>query len=364
VDFVPLIDAVGETSAAAVGGAVLGLLFGFFAQRTAFCTRSAVLDLTRGRNPKALAIWAAGFAAAVLGVQILLYRDALSVVDTRFFGTPQSLSGAVAGGLLFGVGMALARGCVSRLLVLGASGNLRALFCILVTGLVGWATYDGILVPLRDWLSSFANTALIGGNDLLALAGVAQGAGVAIGAALAIVAVALCLRARPGLWNILGGIGVGLTIVAGWYFTYDLSTQVFEPIQAESLSFIRPLATTANLAAGTISSAGLDQGLLAGTLVGAFLAAVLFRDFRIATFAEPGTPSILRYALGSVLMGFGGILAVGCTIGAGFTGGSVLAITSLLALASMVTGAALADRLIDGRVATPATLPAKAVPAE
>src|SRR5690606_24493712 len=150
MDLVWLIDRVGENAAAAIGGAVLGLLFGIFAQRTAFCTRSAVLDLTRGRDLKALAVWAAGFAAAILAVQLLVYRDALSVVDTRFFGTPQSLSGAVVGGLLFGVGMALARGCVSRLLVLGASGNLRALFCVAVVALVGWATYDGILVPLRD----------------------------------------------------------------------------------------------------------------------------------------------------------------------------------------------------------------------
>lgn len=364
MDLVPLIDAVGETAAGAVGGAVLGLIFGFLAQRSAFCTRSAVLDLTRGRGLKALAIWSAGFAAAVLGVQILLYRDALSVVDTRFFGTPQSLSGAVLGGLLFGVGMALARGCVSRLLVLGASGNLRALFCILVTGLAGWATYDGVLVPLRNWFSGFASTAAIGGNDLLALAGLTQGAGVAIGLVLVLAALAVSLRARPGLWPVLGGVGIGLTIVGGWYFTYQLSTQVFEPIQAESLSFIRPLATTADIATGVASTIGLDQGLLAGTLVGALLAAILFGEFRIKTFSEPGTPSILRYAIGSLLMGFGGILAVGCTIGAGFTGGSVLAISSLLALAAMAAGAALADRLVDGRVTKTAPLPGHAVPAE
>lgn len=364
MDLVPLIDAVGESAAAAVGGAALGLLFGFLAQRSAFCTRSAVLDITRGRGAKALAVWSAGFAAAVLGVQILLYRDALSVVDTRFFGTPQSLSGAVLGGLLFGVGMVLTRGCVSRLLVLGASGNLRALFCILVTGLVGWATYDGVLVPLRNWLSGFLSTAAVGGNDLLALAGLAQGFGVVVGLLLGLVALLVGLRARPGLWPVLGGIGVGLTIVGGWYFTYQLSTQVFEPIQAESLSFIRPLATTADVATGAASAIGLDQGLLAGTLAGAFLAALLFREFRVVTFAEPGAPSIRRYAAGSVLMGFGGILAVGCTIGAGFTGGSVLAVSSLLALAAMVTGAALADRLVDGRATNGASLPSNAVPAE
>ena len=89
-----------------------------------------------------------------------------------------------------------------------------------------------------------------------------------------------------------------------------------------------------------------------------------FRQFRIATFSEPGTPSVLRYALGAALMGFGGILAVGCTIGAGFTGGSVLAVTSLLGLASMIVSAVIADRVIDGRKLAPSSIGASPVAAE
>lgn len=351
MNLIPLIDTFGEAGAAVFGGAVLGLIFGFAAQRSAFCTRSAVLDLTRSRDIRALATWAVGFAVAVLGVQWLLAAHVLEVADTRFFGTPQSLSGAIAGGLVFGVGMILTRGCVSRLIVLGASGNLRAIFSLLVVAVVGLATYDGVLVPLRDSIGGVWNSAAIGGNDLLAHLELGQWPGIAIGLALAVVAGALVLVARLSPWRVIGGALVGGTIVGGWYFTWSLSQQVFDPIQAESLSFIRPMATTGEvLFAG--ATASLDQGLLAGTIVGAFVAAVVFRDFRIATFAEPGTPSILRYAAGSAMMGFGGILAVGCTIGAGFTGGSVLAITSLTGLASMILGAALTDRLLGAGAAT------------
>ena len=150
MDFVPLIDQLGERGAAIAGGALIGALFGVFAQRSAFCTRSAVLDLTRGRDLKALAVWAAGFAAAVLGVQYLLASGRLDVLETRFFSTAQSLSGALIGGALFGVGMVLARGCVSRLIVLSASGNLRALYTSVVIAVVGLATYSGVLVPARD----------------------------------------------------------------------------------------------------------------------------------------------------------------------------------------------------------------------
>lgn len=356
MDLVPFIDALGEPGTAIAGGLVLGLAFGFFAQRSAFCTRSAVLDLTRSGDMKALATWAAGFAVAVLGVQLLLASGLLDVRETRFFSTAQSLSGAIIGGLVFGAGMVLARGCVSRLLVLGSSGNLRAIFSIFIVGLFGYATYAGVLTPLRDSAGGLWNTAQIGGNDLLAHAGLGQSAGVAIGVALAVAALGVAVYAKAPAWRVLGGAAVGATVVGGWYFTYQLSTQVFDPIQAESLSFIRPLATTGQVLADAESMAGLDQGLLAGTIAGALVAALLFRDFRVATFGDAGAPSIWRYAAGSAFMGFGGILAVGCTVGAGLTGGSVLAVSSLLGLASMIAGAAIADKVVDGarRPALPA----------
>ena len=99
MDLVPLIDQLGENGAAIAGGAVIGIVFGFFAQRTGFCTRSALLDVVRGRNLSALAVWLSGFAVTILGVQLLLQQNMLSVQETRFFSTAQSLSGAIVGGL-------------------------------------------------------------------------------------------------------------------------------------------------------------------------------------------------------------------------------------------------------------------------
>ena len=260
MDLVPLIDQLGENGAAIAGGAVIGVVFGFFAQRTGFCTRSALLDVVRGRNFSALAVWLSGFAVTILGVQLLLQQDMLSVQETRFFSTAQSLSGAIVGGLLFGAGMVLARGCVSRLVVLGSSGNLRAIYSLAIVAAVGLATYSGFLVPLRDSIGSGWSSAAIGGNDLLAHFGLAQGYGVAIGIVLVLAALGVSLRARLSPLLVFGGAVVGLSVVAGWYFTHELSLQVFEPIQAESLSYIRPLATTAALL-GSGDAAGLDQGV-------------------------------------------------------------------------------------------------------
>jgi uncharacterized membrane protein YedE/YeeE len=347
MDFVPLIEAVGEPATALVGGAVLGVVFGFAAQRSAFCTRSAVIHALRDGDLRALAVWGAGFSTALLCVQWMLSSGLLSVSETRFFSTAQSVSGATVGGLVFGVGMALARGCVSRLLVLGASGNLRAIFSLVVVMLVGWATFAGVLIPLRDGVAGQWSTVAIGGNDLLAHTGWSSFAGMIIAGALLGAVIALAVIVRASMWRVLGGIVVGLAVAGGWAFTWQLSQQVFEPVQVESLSFIRPFATTLMLALGTQAEVGMDQGLLIGVAIGALVAALIFREFRIATFSEPGVPSIWRYALGAALMGFGGILAVGCTVGAGLTGGSVLAVSPLIALAAMMLGAATTDRIVD-----------------
>lgn len=347
MNLVPVIDAIGEPLTALLGGAVLGLIFGIAAQRSAFCTRSAVLHAVRDRDLRALAIWAAGFATAVLVVQSMIDGGALSVSETRFFSSVQSLSGATIGGLVFGVGMALARGCVSRLTVLAASGNLRALFCLVVVAIAGWATYAGVLIPVRDAVAALWTTASIGGNDLLAQGGYSSLVGVVTGWALLFTALVLVIVSKVSWWRATGGVLVGAAVAGGWWFTWQLSQQVFDPVQVESLSFVRPFATTLMLAVGTIAEAGWDQGLLLGVLLGAALAAVLSGEFRIVTFGEPGAPSVLRYGIGAALMGCGGILAVGCTVGAGLTGGSVLAIASLCALLAMAIGAAVTDRLVD-----------------
>lgn len=366
MDFIPLIDSLGEPGTAAVIGLGLGLAFGILAERTGFCTRSAALELSRGKIAGMLPLWLIAFATTILLTQSLIAANMLSVVDTRFFGTPQSLSGAIVGGVLFGVGMVMTRGCASRLLVLGVSGNLRALFSIAIIAAVAWATYQGPLVPARNAVASLLMTSSIGTNDLGVALGTGSITGLAAGGILAVLAIAAAIAFRLSPLKVIGGLAVGVIVPAGWYLTYQFSLQVFDPIQPDSLSYMRPLANTLNYAGsgGSEEFLSTDVGLIAGTVAGAFLSAILFGGFRIRTFAEPGTPHWLRYVGGSVLMGFGGILAVGCTVGAGFTGGAVLAVSALVALTAMVTSAMVADRVLDGRPAEAAVRTAQPQPAE
>ena len=335
-----LVERFGETGAHALIGLALGGAFGALALLTRFCTRAMVAEWVTGSSGSQRGVWAIAFAVARVSVQALLALDLLYVAETRFFGTPQSVSGAVIGGAVFGIGMALARGCASRLLVLGAAGNLRAMATVAVIGITAWLTIQGPLAPLRDAFGGIVSTAQLGGNDALALVGLPAAAGVALGVAALVGAGIVARRIRLSVPLTAGATLLGLVVPAGWLALYALSGQVFDPIQVESVSFVRPLASTASLASEASAWLGFDTALVAGTLSGAFLAALVTRRFRIEAFGAPGAVHPLRYLTGGIAMGFGGVLAVGCTVGAGFTGGSVLALTGLLALAAMIGAAA------------------------
>nr|AFI78727.1 YeeE/YedE family protein with transporter component [uncultured bacterium ws406H10] len=349
MDMVWLIDWVDEPLAKLVIGLAIGAAFGIVAQRSAFCTRSAVIELFSGKIDRQLPLWLAAFAAAIAGMQFLIHAGAIDVSETRFFSSPQSLSGAIVGGGLFGLGMILARGCASRLLVLGASGNLRALFSVVLLAIAVFFTLEGPAAPLRSAIASVWNTSAIGGNDLLESMGATSY--LAVAAALTALAAGLVSSVRRQLpvTHIVGGLAIGVLIPAAWYLSWSLSTQVFEPFQPDGLSFIRPFSGSIELLAsgGSQDMFSIDVGLVGGAIVGAFATAILFGDFRVQTFNTPGSAPFWRYAAGALLMGFGGVLAAGCTIGAGFTGGSVLAISSLLSLSSMILAAGISHRLID-----------------
>jgi uncharacterized membrane protein YedE/YeeE len=344
-DFIPLIDTLGEPLTIAGVAFVLAFLFGFLAERSGFCTRSAVLEIMAGKAGNALVVWLAAFGSAILFVQAGLHADFFSADDSRFFSGAQSLSGPLIGGAVFGIGMALARGCSSRLLVLGATGNLRALTAIAFMAVAAYATLNGFLVPVRDTIAGAMNNAMLGGNDMLQFFGSGATSGIALGLVLITATLFLAVRYRLHPGKVVTGMGIGALFAGGWIATHALSGQFFDPIAIESLSFVRPASSMveASLAASETTFLTLDSGLLFGIVTGAFVSAIAFKSFRIQRFSDDGAPHFLRYGMGGSLMGFGGVLAGGCTVGAGFSGGSLLAFTALLALASMIVASALTE---------------------
>ncbi|MEO9525863.1 MAG: YeeE/YedE thiosulfate transporter family protein, partial [Roseibium sp.] len=166
MDLTFLLETISEPWLLAFGGLVVGVLFGAFAQQSRFCLRAASLEFSRGTPNDRLPVWLLAFSAAVLVTQVLAAINEVQASEARQLASPQSLSGALLGGLMFGAGMVLARGCASRLLVLSATGNLRALLSGLVFAVIAQASLRGLFRPLREWLAGLWATGDIGGNDL------------------------------------------------------------------------------------------------------------------------------------------------------------------------------------------------------
>lgn len=343
MDLTFYIDWLGDRGVEFAGGLAVGLAFGFFAQRSQFCLRAATVEFWRGSPGAKLAIWLLVFFTALAGTQALLFSGLLDKASVRQLSATGSLSGAIVGGLMFGVGMVLARGCASRLLVLSATGNMRAFMSGLLLTIVAQASLGGVLSPLRMEIAGWGPISG-GARDLLG--GSPQWLGIVIGVFGLAGAAAWAARCEIGRWAWAGGIGVGLAIVGGWAFTAGLAAQSFELIAVKSVSFTGPSADTLmSLVDRPQPDLGFDLGLVPGVFAGSMIGAFLGGDIRIQGFNE--STGMLRYIIGAVLMGFGSMLAAGCAVGAGVTGGSVMALTAWLALLCMWIGAGLADFVVD-----------------
>ena len=362
IDLATLVERHGTAGVLSVGGAVIGLLFGFFAQRSRFCLRAAVIEFWRGKFAEKLSVWLLAFAAALMAVQGLILAGWLDVSGVRQLANRGSLSGALVGGLLFGVGMIMTRGCASRLLVLSANGNLRALLSGLVFAVTAQAALAGALAPLRAEISSWWTVDGGAARSLLARVGAGHWDGLVFGALWLVVAVIFSLRSgnRPWMW--IGGIGTGLAVALAWWFSYAVSQASFDPVQIQGLTFSGPSAEwLMRVLASPAPPFGFDAGMLPGVFIGSFLGALIGREWKVEGFKDGA--SMARYIVGAMLMGFGSMLAGGCAVGAGMTGGAIFALTAWITLAAMFVGGGLMDRWLAEPVLTaqPATQQAPVV---
>ena len=344
------IDRFGEPWTLALGGLLVGIVFGFFAQRSRFCLRSAVIEFARGQRGGKLTVWLFAFATAVVATQALALLGFFDASGARQIAARGSLSGAAVGGALFGIGMILARGCSSRLLVLAAQGNLRSVMSGLIFAVAAQSAWTGALSPLREAISGFWTVDGGAARDLIARTGIGHGGALAFGLVWLAAAVFWARRQRVPAWGWAGAIGVGLSITAAWWLTYAVSTVAFDPHPVQALSFTGPSAEVlTRVLFVSDKPPNFDMGLMPGVIIGAFLGAALFGDLKLEGFE--GGASMRRYIVGAVLMGFGGMTAGGCAVGAGLSGAAVFTMTAWVTLTAMWAAATLTDRLIDQRPA-------------
>ncbi len=337
----------------ALSGFALGLLVGALLQRTRYCFMGAVSDWTIFGSLRRLRVWALAAGVAVLGTQAGAVWLDLPLEASPYLRDGVFWLGALGGGLLFGIGMVLAGGCASRCLVRAGEGSVRALLAVLMLAVAAFATMAGPLAPLHGWLRMVGSVRPEAGAALPALLTAPLGLGAfargLMTALLGLGLVAFALR-EPALRRrgreLATGLGLGLLVVAGWgvtgLFTYD----EFEPAPVVSLAFVGPTARTLYQLMAAEGWPGFGVAVVLGVLAGAFLAARLAGEFRFDGFADGADAA--RHLSGGILMGIGGTLAMGCTIGQGLSGLSTLSLGSVLALAGIIMGGRLAVRWLAG----------------
>jgi uncharacterized membrane protein YedE/YeeE len=343
LDFTPVTDLFGDVGAAVVIGAFVGVVFGIAAQRSRFCLRAAVEEVGRKDYRGQLGIWLAGFGAAIIATQYLVAGDLVETIAVRPLNEAVSLSGAIVGGFVFGIGMMLANGCASRHLVLAGTGNFRAWAVFALFAVTALATISGPLAPVREAIAGAWRTSAEHAHGL-GLVGHGAATGMAVGLVLLGLGIWFAWRGQRSVMRIGSALAVGLVIAAGWYLTTDLSRYSFDPTPVESAAFTAPAAHVVAMLSGVGDvPLGFDTGFVPAVLLGALLAAAASNEFRLQWFASAA--SATRYGAGAVMMGFGGVLAIGCSVG-GVANAALMISASLLALGAMWVGGLVAGRIL------------------
>lgn len=344
------------------GGFVLAFVFGAVANKTNFCTMGALSDVVNMSHWGRLRMWLLAIAVAIVGTSVLYASGQIDLSKAIYVQPRLPLLSLVVGGWVFGVGMTLAGGCVNKNLIRVGGGSLRSVVVLVFVGLAAYMTLKGVLGQMRvTWLDPVAvdlsKWGLAGQTlpqILSKLTGLVERS--ALWLSLAVLGVGLLafvfkdkrFRGNPNQW--LGGLTLGLLIVAAWYLTGHIghgeNPETMEIVYfatntrtLESFSFVAPVAFGLELLMlWTDSSMHITFGIASalGVVLGSMTYALTTHQFRWEGFAS--LEDLRNQLLGAVLMGFGGVTALGCTVGQGLAGVSTLALGSVLALASIMAG--------------------------
>lgn len=333
----------------ALGGFLLGMVFGYIIFRTNFCAMGSISDIMNFGDHRRFRAWLLAGAIAILGANLLAFWGIVDLGKSMYLNPTFNWLGNIIGGLMFGFGMVLAGGCTTRNLVRVGGGDMRSLVVLLMVGLFAYMTIGGILAPARDYLQRMTAVDLgeVGSQSAGDVLGAVTGLDAAMLTWLVLVVLVLGLliycfkdaNFRSSPTNLVAGFGIGICIVLGWALTglaYDEFAE--QPLNPISLTYVRPTGDTweylARFTADMMPAFGVAS--VAGALLGAFIAALVGGKFHFAGFAD--SADTFRNLAGGALMGSGGVIALGCTIGQGVTGFSTLALGSMIALVAIIVG--------------------------
>jgi uncharacterized membrane protein YedE/YeeE len=358
------VDIVSLTRWVLWSGFAVAFLFGALAQRTHFCTMGAISDVVNMGDWTRARQWMLAIGVALIGFALLSWRQALDPGKTLYAGTRLIWLSCLVGGLMFGFGMVLSSGCGNKTLVRVGSGNLKSLVVMVVMGISAFATLKGVTGVLR--VSTVDRVALempqgahLGGLMQSVVALPAPTLQLCLGVVLGVAIVVALLMNRDfrRAENLLAGAGAGALVVAMWWVSGSLGhvaehPETLEEVflttnsgRVESLSFVAPVAYVLDwLMFYSDKSKVLSLGIVSvlGVMSGAFVMSRLDGSFRWEGFGS--IEDLGNHLVGAVMMGVGGVTAMGCTVGQGLSGISTLSLNAFIALAAIIAGAVLAFR--------------------
>jgi len=355
----PSVDLASLTQQVLWASFVMAALFGALVQRTGFCTMGAVSDVVTMGDWHRARQWGLASGVAMLGFGALVWTGQVDPARVLYASNRLIWLSALAGGVIFGFGMVLASGCVSKTLARIGGGNLKSLVVALVLGIAAFATLKGLTAVWRTASVDRVAVDFTTAASLPAWASAATGLSAPLAGLLlallvggALVAWALVDREFRTGANLLAGLGVGGLVVAMWWVSGHLGFLAEHPetleevfiatnsTRAESLSFVAPVAFTLDwLMFYSDRSKLLSIGIVTvfGVIAGSAVVSLAQRSFRWEGFGN--TQDLAHHLVGAVLMGVGGVTAMGCSIGQGVSGVSTLSATSFIAVAAMIAGA-------------------------
>ncbi|WP_431202071.1 YeeE/YedE family protein [Bradyrhizobium betae] len=322
---------------------LIGLIYGAVGLLSGFCLMNSMRGWLAGGDGRLVRTYALAIAVAIAASQFLAGSGIVDLGKSIYLQQSFSAPVLFLGGLLFGYGMVLSNGCGSRALVLLGRGNLRSFVVVIVLGIAAQMTLKGLIAPARIALVQ-ASQATVNTNSLpslLAMVGLGDAVSRALAAAAIVVALILFAFAHPAFrrspGQIVAGVVIGLLVAGGWFVSGYLGADDFNPVPVTSLTFIAPIADAlqyAMLSTGLTLNFGIAT--VAGVFAGSLVTALATGRFHLEGYSSPR--HMLRSAGGAALMGIGGVMAFGCSIGQGLTGVSTLALGSFVALAGILLG--------------------------
>ena len=369
---------------------ILAFILGAVVNKTNFCTMGAVSDLVNMGDSGRLRAWILAATVALIGVVILevLGRVDLSSTLPPYRGSEFQWGRYILGGVLFGIGMTFASGCGNKTLIRIGGGNIKSIFVFAVVAVIAYYMVDPFKELPSTWYQTYfsswlgqASISLDTPQDLGSIVGGMTGvSALTMRIILGIIVAAIALRYvfkssdfRKSADNVAAGIVIGLIVLMAWYFTSNTAvstedgtvsmTQFYgewdmvmdseegKPkngstnLQPQSFTFISPIGQMFGYVGSSFESAFLTFGVISvlGVIFGSFIWSLITRSFRIEWFNS--FKDFYMHMIGAVLMGFGGVLGLGCTVGQAITGVSTLALGSFLVFISIVFGSALTMKI-------------------